>query len=334
MIKILFLAANSTDAVRLRLSIESRAIDRILRKGDSREIFELQQHGAVRFRELESILHRFQPQIVHFIGHSSAFPEITLEDETGKSHPVSGNALKQLFSIPNNVIHCVILDACFSRTQAHYIAEEIDVVIGIPITIDDSSSIAFSSGFYQALGYGRDIATAFQLGSLQIELENIEAQDKPVLLAGKSNSTESPFINSEREIKNRISSDKKFEQRVSWRIKLSQIRRTITPILVASISFLGAILANLFANTITTDSVLEYSVLIWIFFGFTLVLTLLLAIIQNREQRDRESIVSDVRKHIHTRDIEILGDVQEAINKEIVISAGKRVINDKSNSSK
>ena len=37
--------------------------------------------------------------------------------------------------------------------------------------IGDSSAIQFASAFYQALGYGKDVQTAFQLGCVQINLQ-------------------------------------------------------------------------------------------------------------------------------------------------------------------
>ena len=39
--------------------------------------------------------------------------------------------------------------------------------------IGDDSAIAFAGGFYQALGYGRSIQKAFDLGCGQISLEGI-----------------------------------------------------------------------------------------------------------------------------------------------------------------
>ncbi|HEY0079488.1 MAG TPA: hypothetical protein VGB73_12825 [Pyrinomonadaceae bacterium] len=49
--------------------------------------------------------------------------------------------------------------------------------------ISDSAAINFAAAFYQALGYGRDIKTAFELGCGQIDLKNLPEQDTPKLLS-------------------------------------------------------------------------------------------------------------------------------------------------------
>ncbi len=52
--------------------------------------------------------------------------------------------------------------------------------------IKDQSAISFATAFYQALGYGRDLKTAFDLGCVQIDMENLNQQDIPQLISIKS----------------------------------------------------------------------------------------------------------------------------------------------------
>jgi hypothetical protein len=186
-IKILFLAANPIDTPPLRLDQEIRAIDQALRQSEFRDRFDIKQHWAVRINDIQSYLLRYQPDIVHFSGHGSSFSEIMLEDESGNSHPVSIRALSQLFSILKDNIRCVILNACYSEDQGQAIAEHIDCVVGMSNAIGDASAIAFSSAFYQALGFGRNVQTAFELGCVQIDLENLSEPDIPKLIARRSN---------------------------------------------------------------------------------------------------------------------------------------------------
>ncbi|MDJ0899245.1 MAG: CHAT domain-containing protein [Xenococcus sp. MO_188.B8] len=181
-IKILFLAANSSDTTRLRLDKESRAIDRALRQSEFRDKFEIEQHWAVRVTDLQGLLLRYKPDIVHFSGHGSSASEIILEDDSGNSHPVSVRALSQLFSILKDNIHCVVLNACYSEPQAQAIAQHIESVVGMSKAITDQAAISFATSFYQALGYGHDIKTAFDLGCVQIDMENLDEQDTPKLL--------------------------------------------------------------------------------------------------------------------------------------------------------
>lgn len=182
-IKILFLAANPTDTTRLRLDKESRAIDHALRQSEFRDKFQIQQHWAVQVVDLQGYLLRYQPDIVHFSGHGNEESEIILENSEGRQYSVSPRSLSQLFSVLKDNIRCVVLNACYSECQAQAIAEHIECVVGMSKAIGDNSAISFSKAFYQALGFGRNIKTAFDLGCVQIDLESLDDQDIPRLLS-------------------------------------------------------------------------------------------------------------------------------------------------------
>jgi hypothetical protein len=184
MIKILFLTANPKDSARLRLDEESRAIDQALRQAEFRDQFNVQQHWAVRTGDLQGLLLRHKPDIVHFSGHGEQ-GGIILEDNEGIGKPVSVQALSTLFSVLKDNIRCVVLNACYSEIQANAIAGHIDCVIGMSSAIGDKSAISFATSFYQALGYGRNVKTAFDLGSIQINMEGLDDQDIPKLVAKK-----------------------------------------------------------------------------------------------------------------------------------------------------
>ncbi len=70
-----------------------------------------------------------------------------------------------------------------SEAQARAIAGHIDCVIGMSDTIGDKAAVSFAAAFYQALGFGKDIKTAFDLGSVQINLEGLQEHETPRLLA-------------------------------------------------------------------------------------------------------------------------------------------------------
>jgi hypothetical protein len=192
-IRILFLAANPTDVGSLRLGVEIREIDKILRQTDYGHSFEIEQQHAVQISDLQGHLLRYKPDIVHFSGHGSARGEIILEDGCGRSQPVPVRALSELFSILKENIRCVVLNACYTEEQAHAIAEHIDCVIGMPRAIEDAAVISFAMAFYQALGFGKDVKTAFDLGRSQIDLVHLAEQDMPRLLTVKGDATQIAF---------------------------------------------------------------------------------------------------------------------------------------------
>jgi hypothetical protein len=150
---------------------------------------------------------RHKPHIVHFSGHgasggqnpseeeldnasrgllstdSAGASYITLEDDTGCSHVVPPEALSDLFEVLKDNIRCVVLNACYSEGQARAIAEHIDCVIGMSTAIKDKAAIQFSAAFYRALGYGRDVRTAFELGCNQLGLQSMDEAGAPRLIA-------------------------------------------------------------------------------------------------------------------------------------------------------
>jgi hypothetical protein len=165
------------------LDEEVRGIDRALRLAEFRDRFDIRQHWAVRYGDLQELFLRHRPDIVHFSGHGSAASEIILATEAGGSHPVSSRALSALFSVLKDNIRCVVLNACYSEPQAQAIAQHIDAVVGMTNQIGDEAAINFAAAFYQALGFGRSVQTAFDLGRLQLDLANLGEQDTPKLLA-------------------------------------------------------------------------------------------------------------------------------------------------------
>ena len=154
----------------------------------------IEQQWAVRVNDLQGFLLRYSPDVLHFSGHGSSTNEIILENNNGKSHPVSAEVLSSLFSILKDNIKCVVLNACYSKGQAEAIAAHIGCVIGMSEKIFDVSAISFTSAFYQALAYGKSIQDAFNLGCLQIDMENLKGGDVPQLLCPNNNPNEIFFI--------------------------------------------------------------------------------------------------------------------------------------------
>jgi hypothetical protein len=178
---LLFLAANPSDTAKLALDREAREIDQRLLSARRRDAFHMEQAWAVRTTELQACLLRYRPAIVHFSGHGSPAGELLLEDEMGSAARVDPAALATLFRILK-VARCVVLNACFSEIQARGIAEHVDCVVGMADAIPDTSALAFAGAFYQALGYGEDMQTAFDLGKNQIDLLGLGKGTAPVLV--------------------------------------------------------------------------------------------------------------------------------------------------------
>ncbi len=180
--KILFLAANPVDTTELRLGEEVRTIDERLRAAEYRDAFELVQHWAVRATDLSEALLRHRPQVLHFSGHGSTAGALVLEDESGLSTEVTAAGLARLFRAVGQNLQCVVLNACYSATQAEQISRHVDCVIGTSLAIGDKASIRFAGGFYRGLAYGETFRTSFDLGCNEIELAALDEETTPRLL--------------------------------------------------------------------------------------------------------------------------------------------------------
>lgn len=183
MVSILFLAADPTDASRLRLGEEFREVQEKLKLAKLRDRFRLElPQLSVRPADISQALLDLGPKIVHFSGHGASAGALCFENQTGQTQLVQPDALAALFEQFADQVNCVLLNACYSETQAKAIAEHIEYVIGMNQAISDEASIAFVIGFYQALGAGRTIEEAHKLGCAQIRLQGIPEHLTPVLV--------------------------------------------------------------------------------------------------------------------------------------------------------
>lgn len=193
MITILFLAADPRNLSRLRLGRELQDIQESLRMAGLRENFDVHTRMATKPRDLSQALLDVRPQIVHFSGHGAETGAIFLEDPSGQSHAVPPDALADLFDLVADTVECVVLNACYSQKQAKAIARSIKYVIGMKDKISDSAALAFTTGFYQALGNGKSIEAAYEFGCAQISIQGgpsglkLKTPEKltPIFIGGK-----------------------------------------------------------------------------------------------------------------------------------------------------
>ena len=169
--KILILAANPRRD--LKLEQEIRDIEEGLKRSAYREEFDLEIKLAVRVKDLQATLLEVKPWIVHFCGHGNGSEGLVLENDAGKQQLVSTEALADLFRIVAKwkAVECVLLNTCYSEEQAKEIVKHINYVIGMQQEIRDDTAIAFTVGFYEALGSQETIESAYEWGCNRIQLE-------------------------------------------------------------------------------------------------------------------------------------------------------------------
>lgn len=106
-------------------------------------------------------------------------------DDGGRVKSVNKEALVQLFKTLRDNIRVVMLNACHSSIQAEAIASVIDCTIGMNKAVGDSAAIVFAASFYRAVGFGRSVQEAFDIGRTALLLEGIPEENTPELMLRK-----------------------------------------------------------------------------------------------------------------------------------------------------
>lgn len=226
--KVLFLGANGRDTTRLRLGAEARYIRNELAIAGVGDVFNLVTELAVRPSDLQGLLLSHTPNIIHFSGHGSerrprelslsattrsasrefmsadydasttegASGGILLEDHSGTAVHVHPETLRTLLALLERDIplRCVVLNACFTASQAETIAEHVDCVIGAAREIEDEAALAFATAFYRAIAHGKSVGLAFELGRNEIGLRGLAGQNVLQLFCRRGIAAENVFI--------------------------------------------------------------------------------------------------------------------------------------------
>ncbi len=187
---ILFLAANPPNTDPLDLEDEIRSIEEQLDSTSTRVKFSFKLKLGVRTVDFQKALMDEMPYLVHFSGHGmssdSKVEGIILRGRNGNPTMLNGKALADTFKLSRKTIQCVVLNACYSKTQAEYIVKHIPFVIGMPVAIGDETAIDFSSSFYAALTRGMKIPDAFNWAKTNCYKGN-DSTTIPVLLCKSPN---------------------------------------------------------------------------------------------------------------------------------------------------
>ena len=169
-IRILFLSANPWTTSRILVDEEAREIFERIQEGPYRERFELHKHTATRAIDLQRLLLLHEPHIVHFSGHASKKHKLILGGAPGRGKTLDQQGLVDVLALYSHHLRLVLLNACFTKTQARSIAEVIDYSVGTGKGIGDKGSVAFAGAFYRALGFGKSIREAFNSARAELVL--------------------------------------------------------------------------------------------------------------------------------------------------------------------
>ena len=185
-ITVLFLAANPTNTLPLRLDEEARAIQEKIRLSDFRDSVRFESRWATRTGDILQAINETNPTIIHFSGHGTENGELVLLNPDGSAKTVSKEAISMVMSTASNTIRLVVFNACFSEIQAANVVEHIEAAIGMSTSIGDEAACVFAAQLYSSIGFGHSLQKSFNQAIAQLMLEGIKEDSTPKLYVKES----------------------------------------------------------------------------------------------------------------------------------------------------
>ncbi len=175
---VLMISASPDTHVRLRVDQEFREIITRMRGTRHRDRFHFIQIQAMRFDDLRIALMEHQPHVLHISTHGEPDGALVLEGPSAGGRVVpTRNMLRLLESLRDN-LRLVVLNACDSHLIARELPQAVGLAIGMSDKVKDTAAIEFAVAFYEGLGYGRSVESAFEvalagLGELDDEIPRL-----------------------------------------------------------------------------------------------------------------------------------------------------------------
>lgn len=129
-VSFLFLGANPDGVTQLRIARELHQVEAAIREAPLRSQILLRSDLAVGVDDLQRAFLAYRPQLIHFSGHGNRANALLVEGAGGAVKEIPPDSLSLLFRVfaSQGRIRCVMLNACYSETQARAIAEHADAV--------------------------------------------------------------------------------------------------------------------------------------------------------------------------------------------------------------
>jgi hypothetical protein len=170
--KVMMMTSNPKNTQALNLNKEIKFIEEELLQAKNRDQFEVKLVLDVNKGTLSRLLENHQPSIVHFSGHGTG-DYLLFYGENDMADKVSGQKLGQVLS-HHDCISCVLLNACYSESQAEEMAQYIPNIIGTDNAISDSKAHKFAQFFYRSIFAGSTYERAFDVALSDLGIENLD----------------------------------------------------------------------------------------------------------------------------------------------------------------
>jgi hypothetical protein len=156
-----FLEANPLPDRNLLSNVEIREISALLDRYPDR--FSLRSAFAITLGGLAAAIDRFRPHLLHISLYSTA-DFLILHDPADREARIPNADVLLHFDLPAHRPEAIFFNTWISTDLAKDLSRRGSVVIGANSIISSEAAIEFATGFYTALGYGKDYLVAYDLG--------------------------------------------------------------------------------------------------------------------------------------------------------------------------
>lgn len=158
--RVLVATTGPDDEIPLALRTEAGRISEAIRRSRDRERIAATYIGATTMTGLRRALLDNDYDIVYLSGHGDPDGPL-LEDDDGYGFVLTLERLRDLLS-QAPAVKCVVLNVCYA---AGSLTEPLaPVTVGMTGVVGDEAAIAFSTGFFDALGAGRQLEACVEHG--------------------------------------------------------------------------------------------------------------------------------------------------------------------------
>ncbi len=169
-VDILFVSANARALPQLQLDAEFRDVEEMLKRSAYGGTVRLIPVLAARSTDLLKRWLEHDPEVIHFSGHGIAAQGLVFQRADGNQDVLHPQVFLDLIRALQGSVRVVVLNACHSDDLGRSVAEVVGCAIGMDGAIADAQAIVFSAYLYLALGHGRSVRDAFEIGLAALKL--------------------------------------------------------------------------------------------------------------------------------------------------------------------
>jgi hypothetical protein len=190
--RVLVVFANPKGTDPLRLSAEDRTIRECIALSTHRSSLRVDFRHAATIHDIRRAFLEQSYYLIHFSGHGTG-QGLALEDESGAMRIVPQEALADFLAAYSPPLEAMMLNACYSEPQGRLVSAGVPYTIAMDGPISDPAAIEFTRGFYDALGAGKEIESAFEEACRTIKLAGLQEGTTPILLKSPQRELEAFF---------------------------------------------------------------------------------------------------------------------------------------------